>query len=433
MDVVSDIHCVCRKNIQKHQPGVAATLGIFLFALLLHAAESPQKQTETDSRYLSDQEHSPEKKQSLLAFPIRFYRKFISPQDIPVCTFEPTCSRFALDALRERGTLAGSLLMIDRIQRCHIGAVVSPQYLKDMHGKSLDGIHNYLPADSTRVCRVCSSVAITGILHDYLRPIPSEYEFAEYLFSLGEFSGAADEYYRHCTGQESYRDTLLYNSALCRFLAGQDTAALFLTAECHKDAPGTLHDQKVLLLTSIIHYTTHHYRSVRRILHNQVFSSDSLRQLATILVRLSHAGEYNWSKCDTSKSDRITDTVLKNINTAISEYATEAAALPRRNPMLSSTLSAVIPGAGKVYSGNAIDGFFSFLSVIAPLALGGWSYYTSREVTLSNAGLVTFSFILYSANIYGSWFAAQRYNSYRQREHYESFRQDVTADVIMHR
>jgi uncharacterized protein len=430
------MRCSCGKKHLKKPPGVAATLGIFLFALMLHAAGLSQQQTECDSLYSSDQKHSHDKKQSLLSLPIRFYRKFISPQDIPVCTFEPTCSRFALDALRERGTVAGSLLMIDRIQRCHIGAVVSPQYRKDMQGKSLDGIHLYLPGDSTRACSLhcaCSSVDIVDILRDYLRPIPTGYGFAEYLFSLGEFSGAADEYHHHCTEQRGNHDTLLYNTALCRFLADDDSGALRLTTSFLKYAPASYSVQKSILLTAIILYSNNDFDEAGSILNDRFFTCDSLRQLATTLVRLSSAGEFNWSECGTFETDCATDTLLKNINTTVSEYAAAAATLPRRNRMLSSTLSAIVPGAGKVYSGNPVDGFFSFISVITPLALGGWSYHKNREVTFSNAGLVTFSFLLYSADIYGSWFAAQRYNIYRQRKHYESFRQDITADVGLHR
>ena len=35
----------------------------------------------------------------VLAWPIHFYRYFLSPWLGNVCRFEPTCSRYALDAL----------------------------------------------------------------------------------------------------------------------------------------------------------------------------------------------------------------------------------------------------------------------------------------------------------------------------------------------
>jgi len=37
----------------------------------------------------------------------------------PHCRFVPTCSQYAVDALKKYGTVKGSLLSIKRILRCH--------------------------------------------------------------------------------------------------------------------------------------------------------------------------------------------------------------------------------------------------------------------------------------------------------------------------
>lgn len=55
----------------------------------------------------------------ILELPIKFYRKFISPLKPPCCRFNPTCSQYALDALRERGVIVGLGLTIWRILRCN--------------------------------------------------------------------------------------------------------------------------------------------------------------------------------------------------------------------------------------------------------------------------------------------------------------------------
>ena len=55
----------------------------------------------------------------LLILPISFYQKFISPLFPPVCRFTPSCSAYAIEALRKRGFLMGSLLTIWRLLRCH--------------------------------------------------------------------------------------------------------------------------------------------------------------------------------------------------------------------------------------------------------------------------------------------------------------------------
>ena len=59
----------------------------------------------------------------LLAFPLLFlitvYRVVISPLKPPTCRFYPTCSAYALEAIKKYGPLKGSGLAIRRILRCH--------------------------------------------------------------------------------------------------------------------------------------------------------------------------------------------------------------------------------------------------------------------------------------------------------------------------
>lgn len=50
---------------------------------------------------------------------ITFYRRVISPLLGPHCRFYPTCSAYALDALRQHGALRGSWLTVRRLARCH--------------------------------------------------------------------------------------------------------------------------------------------------------------------------------------------------------------------------------------------------------------------------------------------------------------------------
>ena len=55
----------------------------------------------------------------ILVAPIRFYQRFISPLTPPSCRFTPTCSQYALEALRKHGPLRGLYLAVRRILRCH--------------------------------------------------------------------------------------------------------------------------------------------------------------------------------------------------------------------------------------------------------------------------------------------------------------------------
>jgi uncharacterized protein len=50
---------------------------------------------------------------------VKGYRLFLSPWLGSSCRFEPTCSRYALQALAQHGAAAGSYLTVSRILRCH--------------------------------------------------------------------------------------------------------------------------------------------------------------------------------------------------------------------------------------------------------------------------------------------------------------------------
>ena len=47
------------------------------------------------------------------------YRLFVSPVLAPACRYAPTCSGYALEALRLHGAVRGSVLAVRRILRCH--------------------------------------------------------------------------------------------------------------------------------------------------------------------------------------------------------------------------------------------------------------------------------------------------------------------------
>jgi uncharacterized protein len=55
----------------------------------------------------------------ILSLPIRAYRLLLSPWVGHGCRFHPTCSAYALDALRKHGGIKGGWLTLRRIGRCH--------------------------------------------------------------------------------------------------------------------------------------------------------------------------------------------------------------------------------------------------------------------------------------------------------------------------
>lgn len=56
---------------------------------------------------------------SIAIYLIRLYQRFISPLTGAHCKYYPTCSQYAIEALKKHGFVKGSILGIWRILRCN--------------------------------------------------------------------------------------------------------------------------------------------------------------------------------------------------------------------------------------------------------------------------------------------------------------------------
>ena len=60
---------------------------------------------------------------NILSFPliilVRFYQVAISPFTPSTCRYNPTCSHYAIEALKKRGLIIGGWLSLKRIISCH--------------------------------------------------------------------------------------------------------------------------------------------------------------------------------------------------------------------------------------------------------------------------------------------------------------------------
>lgn len=98
------------------------------------------RQTNDDINLFNLQETSEAK---LFCFGlIKFYKHFISSQDIQVCNFTPSCSQFGFQAIQRYGIFRGILMTSDRLQRC--SGFDRKFYPIDEHtGKGIDSVDNY--------------------------------------------------------------------------------------------------------------------------------------------------------------------------------------------------------------------------------------------------------------------------------------------------
>lgn len=50
---------------------------------------------------------------------LRGYQAVISPWLPPACRYSPTCSEYAIEAIRKYGAVRGSWMAVRRLARCH--------------------------------------------------------------------------------------------------------------------------------------------------------------------------------------------------------------------------------------------------------------------------------------------------------------------------
>ena len=56
---------------------------------------------------------------ALLLTPLHLYRRVISPLFGPRCRYYPSCSAYAVEAIREYGVIRGAVLAAWRVLRCN--------------------------------------------------------------------------------------------------------------------------------------------------------------------------------------------------------------------------------------------------------------------------------------------------------------------------
>ncbi|MGH2926196.1 MAG: membrane protein insertion efficiency factor YidD [Solirubrobacterales bacterium] len=56
---------------------------------------------------------------AVILAPIRFYQRFVSPALPRRCKYEPTCSAYAVEAIRRLGVARGLVLAAWRLARCN--------------------------------------------------------------------------------------------------------------------------------------------------------------------------------------------------------------------------------------------------------------------------------------------------------------------------
>lgn len=101
---------------------------------------------------------------------------------------------------------------------------------------------------------------------------------------------------------------------------------------------------------------------------------------------------------------KLVDTNDYRISSEVAEFTRIKKELQKRDksPLLAATMSAIIPGAGKVYTGNLGEGIATFLTTGSLIAVTAENWYKSGFYDWKTILFGTLSACFYIGNIYGS-------------------------------
>jgi putative component of membrane protein insertase Oxa1/YidC/SpoIIIJ protein YidD len=78
-----------------------------------------EKVRQMQQKAIDVPENSSNQETGLVSGLFRFYKSAISSQDYYSCTFTPSCSEHAIQAIKKQGFLPGLLNSFDRLTRCN--------------------------------------------------------------------------------------------------------------------------------------------------------------------------------------------------------------------------------------------------------------------------------------------------------------------------
>ena len=354
------------------------------------------------------------------------YKAVLSPlQGTNLCNFSPTCSQFARGAIRAQGFVPGLVIGADRLMRCNTIAwsyFDSYYYGGVIGGRMSDPIENHIawrrPPDEPGLVVAAqperlgtrSETSDVSVMSLRAGQSPFSLSFADYLYSSGEFQQAAGEYLRvrfasNSPGVSGYAGLMAGESYL---RAGDTPQARHAFGDL--SAPPLQGFRRYGVARTL--FAEANYAGSRATLDS--IASASLFRQAKALASWTLFRQHRFAEGASALSAIGTDEPSRHLSTM------DGRGVRRRSRLASTLLSAILPGAGHLYSGRAGDGAYSFLTV-AGTGLVTWWFAAEpatrdrTRVKVSIFGVITALF--YAGNVYGANVAARDYNLLQERRY----------------
>ena len=249
-------------------------------------------------------------------------------------------------------------------------------------------------------------------------------KFADFLYQQGDYLRAADEYQRYLfflPEEGTDREQIRYKIALCYRFAGNSEQAIQSFESILQSHPQGQYVSRVYYQIGATYFLMDQFQQSTRFLREALPHITDKQQQAEAeqLIGISYLMQKQWSEAGgifkTLQGSGVI--AVREKASVYHNYAEVGANLPTRSPFLAGAFSAVVPGAGRLYTDFRIgDAITSLITV----GIAGWQAYDGfrRDGLSSVKGwtLGTLSGIFYVGNIYGSVIAARVYNRHIEDE-----------------
>jgi len=258
---------------------------------------------------------------------------------------------------------------------------------------------------------------------EYYSP-ESVLQFADWLFTKGEYRRAASEYMRYLfINEKEPDDKILLKIGRCHSLSKEYEYALNIFNSILKDFPYSPFKQEVLYESAFIYFKTGLYNKSLDLLFIKTINSagdginsELIKEKYFLLGGINCLYLKNWETALILLGDpALEKSEYKDLKDKLIILLEKSKSYDKRNPVIAGILSAIIPGSGKMYAGKPWDGLFSLITISIFGGMAAYSFLEQGLYSVSGWTYTSLGGVFYLGNIFGSVLAAMHYNAKHER------------------
>jgi hypothetical protein len=245
--------------------------------------------------------------------------------------------------------------------------------------------------------------------------------FADDLFNSGDYYRSITEYKRYIfynPGGSGINHSK-YRAALSYLMAGRFDEAAGAFEDIADKSPGEL-KESAMLACAFSYSQKGDYKYSNMLAGRLILNGRNplIADKAAYLEGFNYLKQGEFSGAAGAFELVKNDQAILNSAKQLEDYLKKSGGIEQRSPVISSLLSAVVPGAGYIYCGNFADAIISF-------AINGFFIYNTAAAFKNNSTTDKYTYgipaaIFYLSNIYGSAAAANRFNDARSAEYMDT-------------